>query len=218
MPAWSHSALKSFETCPRRYYLTNLTKKVREPQTQATLHGNEVHGALAKYMLGAAPLPGKYSAYQPYADKIKSSVGTKVIEERIALDRNLQPTQYFSKDVWVRGVFDVAVIGTKSGAIFDWKTGKRNLDGDQLKLFAAIGFSQYPYLQKIRTGFIWLAEGSMDTEVYDKEDAPKIWQEYIVRVQRLEDAVESDHFPPRPSGLCRKWCPVGKSLCEHCGD
>lgn len=216
--AWSYSALNAFETCPRRYYLVNRSKKVREPQSAATLHGNEVHNAIANYVKGSAPLPDKYSPYRQYADKVKTASGKIVIEEKLALNRNFSPTTYFAKDVWVRAVLDAGVIGTKTGVLLDWKTGRRKPDNEQLKLFAAVGFSAYPYIQTFKTGFVWLAENKIDTEVFHKEDAPKIWKEFIVRVQRLEDAVEADTFPPRPSGLCRKHCPVGKENCEFCGE
>ena len=43
---WSYSALTSYETCPKRYQLTRVTKQVTEPQTEATRWGNEVHKAL----------------------------------------------------------------------------------------------------------------------------------------------------------------------------
>ena len=44
--AWSYSLLQAFETCPRRFKLTRITKEVQEPQSEAMLHGNEVHKSL----------------------------------------------------------------------------------------------------------------------------------------------------------------------------
>jgi hypothetical protein len=47
LPApWSYSSLSSFLQCPRRFYLTRVVKEVKEPPTQATLWGQEVHSAL----------------------------------------------------------------------------------------------------------------------------------------------------------------------------
>ena len=40
-----------------------------------------------------------------------------------------------------------------------------------------------------------------------KAEIPKVWQEFLPRVQRMEDAWASEHFPARPSGLC-PWCQV----------
>ena len=55
--AWSYSALTAFETCPRRFELTRVTRQVKEPQTEATIWGNEVHKALELFAKDGKPLP-----------------------------------------------------------------------------------------------------------------------------------------------------------------
>lgn len=214
---WSYSSLTAFETCPRRYYLTKVSKQVQEPQTTATIHGNEVHKAIELDLKGQQVLPEKYSAYKPYVDAVKLAPGKKIVEHKIALTGNLTPTTYFGKDVWMRSVIDAGVIGTKYGVLVDWKTGKRKTDSEQMRLFAAVGFTVFPFLDKIKTGFAWLPAKVMDEEEFTKADVPAIWRDFSIRVQRLEHALRSDDFPPKPSGLCREWCPVGRKLCEHCG-
>lgn len=96
-------------------------------------------------------------------------------------------------------------------------TGKVKTDGDQLKLFAAASFAQHPYLEKIKTGYLWLANDKVTTQDFSKADVPGIWQEFLPRIQRMEKAQESENWLPNPSGLCKSWCPVGKKLCEFCG-
>ena len=214
---WSYSSLSSYETCPKRFYLTRISKQVSEPQTQATLHGNEVHGALEKYVGGKADLAPKYDSYRPIADKLKAAPGQKLLEYKFGLTKTLQPTTFFGKDVWVRGVLDVCIVKEDSAVVLDYKTGKRKIDMDQLKLFAGSALALWPYVKQVKTGYIWLQTDQMDTEVFKPEDKVTIFQDFAARVHRMETSEKNDDWPAQPSGLCRAWCPVGKSLCEHCG-
>lgn len=215
--AWSYSALTSFETCPRRYYLTKVTKQVVEPQTEATLWGNAVHKALELRITQRKVLPDTMQQFEPLVESVLSKGGKVEAETRMALTRNLLPTTFFAKDVWVRGITDVTV--EKNGKLFvgDWKTGKPDPDSAQLRLSAAMVMAQKPHIKMVVNAFVWLKTGDITAEKFSRDDIPGIWQEFAPRVRRLEIAYEENKFPPKPSGLCRKWCPVGRALCEHCG-
>lgn len=214
---WSYSSLTSYETCPRRFYLTRIVKTVSEPQTEATVHGNEVHKALEKYVGGTAALPDKYGAYRAVADKIRMTHGTRLLEMKFGLTKALKPCGFFDSDVWARGVLDVAIVRDKEAVILDYKTGKRKPDTDQLRLFAGAGLNLWPYIEKVKTGYIWLQTGQVDKEEYTREDNQQIMSEFAVRVHRMEESQAKNNWPARPSGLCAAWCPVGRSNCEHCG-
>lgn len=216
---WSYSVLTAFETCPWRYYLTKIAKKIQEPQTQATVWGNNVHKACENRLLKGTVMPAEMAMYQPTVDAVKArGKGARLeAEQKMALNANFMGVTWFAKDVWVRGITDVTICKGSKAFIGDWKTGKRDPQSAQLKLTAAMTFAVKPHIQTIINSFIWLKEGATDTEVFQREDAPAIWQEFAPRVQRLEIAHEENKFPKRPSGLCAKWCPVGKTNCEHCG-
>lgn len=214
---WSYSSLTAFETCPRRFHLTRIAKVVVEPQTQATIHGNEVHKALELYVGGKEALPEKYKQYKPMADKLRMTPGQKFLEERLGLTKALTPTTFFAKDVWLRSVLDVNILREKSAIVLDYKTGKRKVDGDQLRLFAGVALSKWPHIKEVKTGYLWLQTGQMDTQTFTQDDRQPIMQEFAVRVSRMEKAQAADEWVPRPSGLCREWCPVGKRNCEYCG-
>lgn len=216
--AWSYSALTAFETCPRRYYLTKVSKDVVEKQTAATLHGNAVHKAIELDIKGEEPLPAKYADYKPMIDRIKMAPGKKEAEQKIALTRDFQPTTFFAKNVWMRAILDFALVKPKTALILDWKTGKPKVDSDQLELFAATAFVVYPHIETVKTGFAWLGNDKLTTATYQRDESPVIWQKFTRRVARLEHAVSSGDFPPKPSGLCREWCPVGRQRCEFCGE
>lgn len=214
---WSYSSLNAFEQCPRRYYLTRIAKQVTEKQTEATLHGNTVHKAMEDAVNGKRALPATLVQYQPLVDKLRKAPGVKLVESRFALTKSLQPCDYWSDQVWVRGVLDYGVVNGAGATIIDYKTGKRKLDIDQLRMFALAGMAQWPAVQTVKTAYLWLQSKTLDQEVFTRAQKAEIHQEFAARVHRMEQAEKTGTWPPRPSGLCREWCPVGKSLCEHCG-
>ena len=215
--AWSYSALNAYETCPRRFQLTRVTKQVKEPQNEATLWGNRVHTHLEKYAKGQEPLPKHLSHCARYIDKLFARDGKRVVEEKVALTKTRQPTKWMARDVWVRGIIDVGIVQSEKAVFLDWKTGKRKPDSDQLKLFAALGFAMYPWVDQITTGFVWLKTKEFDQDVFTRDQLPEIWSEFLPRLSRMARSYDEDRWQPKPSGLCKNWCPVGQKLCEFCG-
>jgi hypothetical protein len=214
---WSYSALNAFETCPKRYQLTRVTKEVVEPQTEATIWGNKVHTALEHYAKQGKALPDNLQNCKRYIDKVKAKKGKLIVEERMALTKEFRPTKWMAKDVWVRGIIDLGVVGSKQALLLDWKTGKHRPDSNQLMLFAAFAFAYYPWIESVTTGFIWLKDSKFDKETFTRDQVTEIWNEFIPRVQRIEHAFDQDKWIAKPSGLCKNWCPVGRSRCEFCG-
>lgn len=214
---WSYTSLDSFLTCPRRHKLVKLTKEVADPPGEALYHGREVHKAIELAIEGQQPLPYKFAQYQPMVSRCVVAPGEKLVEMKWALTQNLRPTEYWASDAWVRGSIDFGAVNGETATIIDWKTGKPKPDSDQLRLFAAATFSLRPQVQEVRTGFAWLAHNQMTVERYTRAQLGELWGEFIPRVKRLEIAVAKDEFPPQPSGLCRRHCPVPKSKCEFSG-
>lgn len=215
--AWSYSSLTAFETCPWRWYLTKISKQVVESQHPATIDGNKKHKALELHLKGEAYLPSEYRQWVPLVERIKATPGKLAVERKVALTNDFRETTYFGKDVWVRMGFDVEVVQQDRAVLLDWKAGKRKVDMDQLKLFAAAAFKLHPHIETVDTAYIWLKDNKMDPQSFHRDEGPGIWQEFISRVRRIEIAIERDNFPKSPSGLCRAHCPVGHKLCEHCG-
>jgi len=69
------------------------------------------------------------------------------------------------------------IVDGATATILDYKTGNRKLDNDQLKLFALLGFIHFPQVDEIKTGYIWLKSGKLDTEVYQRGQAKELWPE-----------------------------------------
>ena len=217
--AWSYSSLTAFETCPKRYYLTKISKQVFEPQTEAMDWGNKVHKALEHRLIKGTPLPESMAVFNTVAQTVVDRAKGKKIEaeSKMALTSSFKGTTWFAKDVWVRGITDFTISKDTTVFIGDWKTGKPTPESAQLKLTAAMTMHLKPYVTKVINAFVWLKTGGITHETFTREDIPAIWQEFTPRVARLEHAVAENKFPARPSGLCKNWCPVGKSHCEHWG-
>lgn len=215
MPAWSYSSLTAFETCPRRYYLTRVTKQVVEPQTEATTHGNAAHKAFEISVEKKVPLPQGYEAWQPIVEKIQRVSAKRETELKIALNKDLKPVSWFDKSAWCRGIIDLNVEnGTKALAL-DYKTGKRKAESTQLMLFAGLLMHAKPHIERVRTAYLWLKDRKIDSSVFNRHSLSEIWGEFVPRVQRMEAAYEKEKWQPQPSGLCKAWCPC--TGCEFNG-
>lgn len=214
MRAWSFSSLNQFETCPRQYDLTKNKKVIVFTDTVHTIWGKEVHTALEDYLNDTSPLEGNYAPYKPFADKILSMPGEKLVEWQFALKKDLTPTGFQEEDAWCRGIIDIGVVHEDQALVGDWKTGKVRPDSDQLKLFAAATMQHYPQVQTVKTVYVWLAHGKVTTETYRRSDLPGIWSHFFTKVARLEQSYVKDKWIPKPSGLCNGWCGAGRDHCE----
>lgn len=213
IPAWTFSQLEKFETCPRQYYHVRVKRDVDEPPTEATIWGEKVHTAMEHRVMYGTALPEGMQQWEGLASKIANLPGDKQCEFKLALDKDFQPTTW--SGAWTRGIADVLITHKDKAVVMDHKTGKRKLT-HQLMLYAGYTFAYYPHINHVTTGFVWLRDRKIDKEVFTREDVPRIWQEFIPKVHKLESAYERDAWPCRPSGLCRGWCPVKQ--CEFYKD
>lgn len=215
--AWSYSSLTSFETCPRRHYLTKIAKTVVEPPSEALNWGRRVHKGLEDYVKEGKPLSADVKQFQPIADKLleQAKGGTIDAEQKLTLTKDLLPTEWFNKQAWVRGIVDVTIEKNSKVFVGDYKTGKPDHDSAQLRLTAAMILATRPWIKEVINSFIWLKTGGTTAERVTRAEIPAIWDSFNARVRRLETAIEQDKFPPRPSGLCGAWCPCVS--CEHNG-
>lgn len=212
IPAWSYSSLTKYENCPRQYYLTRVAKKVVDSPTEATIWGNKVHLALETRIIKKTPLPEGMQQWERIAKRFDKPKGRVFTETRFSLTRNLSTCKWDAPECWVRGIIDLGVDAGEKATLLDWKTGKVKHDIDQLRLFSGLYMQANPYVQQVRTGFIWLQHNKLTREDYTRADLPEIWENFIRRSERLKASYEKDKWIAKPSGLCRGWCPAGK----HC--
>lgn len=205
-PPWSYSSLTNFETCPRRYYLTRVSKEVVEKQTEAAVWGDRVHKALEARIRDGVPLSESFAAYEQVVQVFLEKADDWWCERQYALTEDFKPCAWDSPDAWVRGIVDIGRIKGYVGRAYDWKTGKIKPDIDQLQLFAAMMMYTHE-VGVVHTGYVWLQFGETTPKKYSLKDLAAIWQNFLPRVERFERAFAKDKWIPKPSGLCKGWCP-----------
>lgn len=214
--AWSYSRLKNYETCPKRSWHLDVAKDIKEEESEHIQYGTAVHKALADAVSGKAPLPKPFEGFAGLVDKLTRTSGTILVEQQLAITKELNPTEWFGKDAWFRGIADVIKIVGPVALVIDYKTGRIQEDGAQLALMAQCVFAHHPDVQKIRTEFWWLKEDAETRADFTRDDMVKVWAGLLPRVATLENAFTSMNYPPKPGSLCRRWCPV--SSCPHHGE
>ncbi len=208
---WTYSKLGTFENCPKKYGHLYVLKDVKEEDSDHLRIGNEIHAAMADAIKTGDPLRADLAKYQHHVDRARKGHdrdGVKIlVEQKLAMNRNFQPTEFFADDVWLRGIVDVAKVAGDVAVVLDWKTGAPKEDSVQLALFAALIFSHHPQVQKIRTEFVWLRDDFSSPEDFIREDLVELWSIMMPRAEELEAATKAMEFPPHENALCR-YCPV----------
>lgn len=209
--AWSYSALTRYLTCGKQYYHLNVAKDFSDPPSEISLWGDRVHNFMAKALFNPGAYISSTGEFAPYGDVVQRFAQVKGelrTEQQVAINNAFKPTGWWAVDVWCRGIFDAVWLNGDSAKIVDWKTGRRKVDSRQLKLFALLAFCIYPEVNRVNTAFVWLQSGHIDVEKFNREDFAFLWQDILPDVRRLEIAHKTQTWIPKPSGLCKGWCPV----------
>lgn len=224
--AWSYSRYKAFDSCPRRHHEVDIQKNYAD-ESEALKWGNEVHEALASAVSKDTPLPDSLRDYQCWVDEMKTGVFSGdglpswirhladpeakiVVEQQYAMTEDFRPTAWFAPDTWFRGVCDVARFDPTMtvGLARDYKTGKVLHDSRQLMLMAQCLFVHIPTLKRLRTEFIWLKDDCTTPETFSRDDMARQWLPVLPLVKQMEEANRTMNYPPKPCGLCARFCPV----------
>lgn len=220
----SFSSLNVFDTCPRQYEAKYITREVQYKQSDEAKWGDEVHMALENYLKteGSMGLPSNMAMYKPFGDWVlqrAAAGGAKVYAERnLAVDKNLKACAYKDKARWMGAKIDVTLLYPQHSLaeVFDWKTGKMKNDETQLKLYGSMTLAAHPDIHQVRSGYIWLKDQVVSPPmVFTRENFAINWETFQFKYSRLRDAYVRGVFPPKPNGLCAKWCDV--TSCEFHG-
>lgn len=213
--SWSYSKLKNYRTCPFRYHKIDVLKEYVEPEGPALKEGNEVHGAFADRIGKGILFPEKYAHYEEAAQRLLKVPGKIMVEQKLAITADFRPCTFFDKQAWYRAIADFLAVNGPVALGIDYKTGKILEDSEQLGLLADTVFSHYPEVQAVRTEFWWLKDDAATKEIFYRKDRAKFWQGVMPKVNELKNAHDKNEFPPKPSGLCKKFCAV--TGCPHHG-
>lgn len=208
--SWSYSKLKNYENCPKKMYEVDIAKRYPEKldPNGPLAWGNAVHDALAAALRDGTPLPEGMKHLQTWVDRVGRGAGQLYVEQKYAINRNFEKTAYFANDVWYRGIGDVVRVDNDLALVLDWKTGKILEDSVQLMLMAQCLFSHFPSLKYVRSEFIWLKDECTSPELFTRKEVADQWIGLLDRVNRMEQAAINMDYPPKPSGLCKSYCPV----------
>ncbi len=212
---WSHSALRDYEGCPRRYYEVKVLKNHPFTDTEATIYGKELHTAAEDYIKDETPLPPQFAFLQDTLDALKAKPGRKLCEYKMGVTKDLKPCGFLDKNVWVRGIADLLIIDDDNltAKVVDYKSGNNKYpDREQLKLMALMVFAHFPHIRRVSGALLFVVKNDIAKASFMVGEAEEYWWDYRERVARIEQAHETGVWNPKPTPLCG-WCPV--KTCEH---
>ena len=220
VPAWSYSALKTFESCAYRTYISKV-KRIPEDFGPAAARGTEIHTEAEDYVQGKLPeLP--YSL-KKFKNQFKS-LHELFAQAKVELEGdwgftiNWKTCGWMAPDVWARIKLDAFVHESEtSGRVIDYKTGKQfgnEIAHSQQALIYAIGsFFRYPDLEMVKTEIWYLDHGTTMEQVYTRDEAMVFMPKLHERAIEMTTATK---FPPNPSTYNCKWCTYGKGYEPYC--
>ena len=216
---WSFSKAKAFDTCPKQFYHVNILKEYPFEETDAMRYGTEFHKACEDYIDKDKALPKKFGFIEPTLNALNNKRGVKICEKKLGLTANLEPCGFFDKKVWFRGIADLIIVDVLAGVawVIDYKTGRSSkyADKGQLELMALSVFKHYPEVTKIKAGLLFVVAKSLIKETYEIDSESILWKKWLTKYANMKIAFDKDVWNPRPSGLCKRHCPVLE--CPHNG-
>lgn len=163
---------------------------------------------VASYVHNIMSFKKRFMAY-----KKKHNVSETHIEVRFGMTADLKPAEFFGKDVFMRGVWDIALRTGDYAVIVDHKSGMCpssaeaafEKHGDQMRLYSIASLHRFPGMVGAQTAFHYV----MSEEIFFGKlvTATKITNEYIPwYVKYLNDCSRDvDTKEARTGWLC-KFC------------
>lgn len=215
--SWSYSKLKNYDTCPRRHYEVDIKKNYKEDEedNDTLKWGNAVHENMALRLNDHEPLPFAFKHFEPLAERLEAVPGTLLVEQKLAITADFSPCSWFAPGAWFRSIADALVLNPPVALAIDYKTGKILEDYQQLALLAGCIFAHYEDIHAVRTEAWWVREDAITRQDFYRSKLQEIWRGIWPRYEQLKLAHDTNHYPPRPGGLCKRYCPV--TSCEFHG-
>jgi hypothetical protein len=207
---WSHSGLKDFEGCGRRYYEVKVLKKFPQPDTEQIRYGKELHAAAEMFVKEGTPLPKQFDFIQSTLDALVAKPGRKYAEHEMGLTVDLKPCGFKDENVWVRGIADLLIVNDDNltARIVDYKTGNDKYpDRDQLVLMSLMVFAHFPHIRQVDSALLFVVKETMVKHRMTRDDVESAWWQYRLRVSKLYASFEHNVWHPNQTPLCG-WCPV----------
>jgi CRISPR/Cas system-associated exonuclease Cas4 (RecB family) len=220
VPTWSYSALKVFEECPYRTYISRV-KKVREPSGPAAERGTEIHQQAEDFVSGKlGELPDTLKKFEDEFHELRTLFNdAKVeLEGEWGFDLDWNPVGWVEQATWARIKLDALVHEDETSArVIDYKTGKKwgnEITHSQQCLLYAIGtFFRYPHLQFVKTELWYLDKSETTIKTFTREQAMNFAPGFYNRAIAMTTCTD---FAPTPSKSACKWCSFRKGDEPEC--
>ena len=217
VPAWSYSSIKTFDQCPKKYYHLKIAKDVKDGDTTATVYGKELHTAAENYIRDGTPIPPKFSFVAPTLEALNRIEGEKYCELKLGVAKRegkYSPCDFFTKDVWWRGIADLVIVNGDTAYLVDYKTSKnaKYADTKQLDLLAGALFLKFPEVVYIKSALIFVVSNEMVKKEHEVLFKMAYMSTMHPELTRLEAAMKNNVWNPVSGPLC-KFCPVTE--CAH---
>ena len=218
--AWSYSALKVYEECPYRTYISRV-KGIKEPSGPAADRGTQIHQYAEDYVNGTAGEMAKelFKFKDQFEELRQGFIDAKVeLEGEWGFDLDWKTVGWMQKETWARIKLDALVQEDETSArVIDYKTGKKwgnELAHGQQGLLYAIGtFFRYPDLQYVQTEFWYLDHGETTKKQYTREQAMQFAPGFHRRAIKMTTETE---FAPTPNSNSCRWCHFKKGDEPEC--
>jgi len=145
----------------------------------------------------------------PFLDSHLAPANVFSIEERGAVTRDLQPTDWFADDVFIRYVIDVLAFEGLKAVITDYKSGwSIDANPSQMELYALVVFALYPHIETVECVFDYTRFNIQKCATFERTDFDAIH----TKVESLAVRIEADkQMVPTPGVHCntcgwRKHC------------
>lgn len=222
--AWSYSRLSDFETCALRFQHKYVLKTIKFVSNAAMDRGKELHKQLERDTVRA--IHGKEPVCQDIAHvhpMIKGFVARHPavsIEQQLAFDSSLNPTDWFAKDVWFRAVIDMvgrtnvqSKIQDHGASVVDWKTGQFRPTVDQLKIYNMAVMLQWSQTASVTSALVFIDHKKSSPPLTSSRlDLQNLVQEFSDRSEAIQIAIQRDSWQPTKCFQCR-WCEV--NTCQY---
>lgn len=209
--SFSYSRWSLWSKCPAAYKYQNIDK-VPVETSPALIKGRKVHNEIAKYLMGAADdMPASLKHFTNTGAQLREARAaapkTVHVELQYAVDRDIRPVTWFSKNAWCRMAWDVLVETTPQTVdAVDWKTGKPYASyEDQKQLFALGAFWRNPSLETFTGHWLYLdhPDEPPHTATFDRDQAVRLTEVWKGNAAIMEaDRV----FPAKPSESACRFC------------
>jgi CRISPR/Cas system-associated exonuclease Cas4 (RecB family) len=203
--AWSFSAWRLYDTCPKKYCYEKLEGHKQET-SKAMQRGIDIHSVCEKYLVDGGRVPKELKSFADEFKALRKQV--LYVEDQWAYKEDYTETRWDDwTHCWLRVKVDAftapSPVSFETATIIDFKTGKPGAyDEAQLELYALAVFKRYPAVQEVSAELWYLDKDEIVEHTFKRNEEKKLEQTWAKRVRPM---FTDKTFKPKPGPMCN-WC------------